>query len=216
MGFLKPIIQEELEFVEITSDVLFQAKECEERVQGILFQNINIESEDLSHLIVSGTKFLNCRFWNCSFERAEFTDIVFQSCDLSGSNFQSGYFSRVIFESCKAVGTKFTETRMHQITIDNCSMNYANFDNSVLKGMAFENTELNSSNISQCHCKDIVWKNTGLINASFFKTSLYGMDFTDCTINGLVLSDDSSELRGVIVDIYQAAELAKRLGVTIK
>ena len=105
---------------------------------------------------------------------------------------------------------------MQQITIDNCSMNYANFDNSVLKGLAFENTELNSSNISQCHCKDIVWKNTGQINASFFKTSLYGMDLTDCTINGLVLSDDSSELRGAVVDIYQAAELAKRLGITIK
>lgn len=216
MGLLKPVIQEDLELVEKAVDALFLAKECEERVQGIVFQNINIESEDLSRLIASGTKFLNCRFWNCSFERAEFTDIVFQSCDLSGSNFQSGYFSRVIFDSCKAVGTKFTETRMQQITIDNCSMNYANFDNSVLKGLAFENTELNSSNISQCHCKDIVWKNTGLINASFFKTSLYGMDLTDCTINGLVLSDDSSELRGAVVDIYQAAELAKRLGITIK
>lgn len=43
-----------------------------------------------------------------------------------------------------------------------------------------------------------------------------GVDFSDSTIHGLVLSDDYSELQGAVVDLYQAAELAKRLGVVIK
>lgn len=216
MGLLQPIIQEELQLVEKASAILLKARESEERLHGILFQGINIESEDLSRLMVSGVKFLNCRFWNCSFERAEFTDTIFQSCDFSGCSFCNGYLNRVEFESCKAVGTKYTETRMQQVKIRDCSMNYANFDNSVLRSLRFENTELNSGNISQCRCSDIVWKHTGLVNASFFKTPLYGMDFTDCSINGLVLSDDCSELKGAVVDLYQAAELAKRLGVIIK
>ena len=52
--------------------------------------------------------------------------------------------------------------------------------------------------------------------ASFFKTPLKGMDFTTCDIKGLVLSDECSEVRGAVMDLYQAAELAKRLGIVIK
>ena len=55
-----------------------------------------------------------------------------------------------------------------------------------------------------------------LQNASFFKTPLKGMDFTTCDIKGLVLSDECSEVRGAVMDLYQAAELAKRLGIVIK
>lgn len=216
MGTVQPVIREELTLIEKDTDLIFEAKKSEERLNGLLFQGVSIEAEDLAHLTVSGDRFMNCRFWNCSFERAEFTDVIFQACDFSGCSFRGGYFNRVIFDSCKAAGTKFTESRMQQIAIRGCNMNYANFDNSVLKKFDIENTELNSSNISQCRCKEFVWKNTGLVNASFFKTPLWGMDFTDCAINGLVLSDDSSELRGAVVDLYQAAELAKRLGITIK
>ncbi|MCI9076787.1 MAG: hypothetical protein HFH10_13590 [Dorea sp.] len=42
------------------------------------------------------------------------------------------------------------------------------------------------------------------------------MDFSDSVITELLLSDDSRELKGAIVDLYQAAELAKRLGIIIK
>lgn len=216
MGLVQPVVQDELEMIEKETAVLLDAKEYEERLSGKAFRGLNAEAEDLAHLIVSGARFENCRFWNCSFERAEFSDVIFQSCDFSGCNFHGSYFNRISFQSCKAVGAKFTENRMHHVMVRDCSMNYANFDNSILKEFLVENTELNSSNISQCSCKNVVWKNTGLVNASFFKTSLYGMDLTDCTINGLVLSDDNSELKGVIVDIYQAAELSKRMGITIK
>ena len=42
------------------------------------------------------------------------------------------------------------------------------------------------------------------------------MDFTTCDIKGLVLSDECSEVRGAVMVLYQAAELAKRLGIVIK
>ena len=42
------------------------------------------------------------------------------------------------------------------------------------------------------------------------------MDFTTSQIDGLVLSDSCEELRGLTVDLYQAAELSKRLGLMIK
>ena len=54
------------------------------------------------------------------------------------------------------------------------------------------------------------------VQAEFFKTPLKGIDFTDCTLDGIRLSEGKSELKGAIVSSYQAAELARLLGVIIK
>ena len=61
-----------------------------------------------------------------------------------------------------------------------------------------------------------MYKRQDLTGASFFRTPLRAMDFTTSQIGGLVLSDSCEELRGLTVDLYQAAELSKRLGLMIK
>ena len=43
-------------------------------------------------------------------------------------------------------------------------------------------------NISQCKCKSLVWLSVRLTNASFFQTSLKGMDFTTCAVSYTHLS----------------------------
>ena len=42
------------------------------------------------------------------------------------------------------------------------------------------------------------------------------MDFSDSEIGGITVSDDNGELSGVTVDLYQAAQLAKKMGIIIK
>ena len=68
-------------------------------------------------------------------------------------------------------------------------MNDSNFDSSRLEHIRIEQTKLESANISQCRCRQVDWQE---------------------------LNDDNHELRGAAVDLYQAAELAKRLGIIIK
>ena len=54
------------------------------------------------------------------------------------------------------------------------------------------------------------------MGTSFYKTALTGVDLTSCTLSGPVFSDTAWELKGAIVDLYQAAALAKRFGVVIR
>ena len=61
-----------------------------------------------------------------------------------------------------------------------------------------------------------IGKTTALKNVSFFKTWLRNIDFTECDISGIVISDAKDELREVIVNLEQAIVLAKRLGIVIK
>jgi uncharacterized protein YjbI with pentapeptide repeats len=77
-------------------------------------------------------------------------------------------------------------------------------------------SQLRGSFLTQCHFKDVIWNGADLERASFFKTLLRGTDFTTSNIKGLILSDDAKEISGAVVDLYQAAELSRYLGVTIK
>lgn len=214
MKHLKPIIGSDLRDGGI--EVLREGRENETVINGWQLRGVQAEGEEFVHLLVRGMRFSNCQVWNCSFRWTEFSDVVFENCDFSGCDFSDGDFDRVEFVSCKAVGAKFAGSRMAHVTVTESNFNYANFDQCVLKSVVFDKVEINSGNFAQCRCKEIIWKEAGLTNASFFKTPLSGMDFRDSVIEGLVLSDELSEVDGAVVDIYQAAGLAKRLGLVIK
>lgn len=216
MKSLEPFLPDQLEQIEYDTEYLKLCQAEEERVHGKLFRNMVLEEADLPHMIIAGVRFENCRFWNCIFERGEFTDSVFQSCDFSGCSFNDSYFNRVLFSSCKGVGAKFPGSNLKNVKIYDSNFNYVNLDGSKLENIRSEQSSLKNSNMAQCRCRQVHWKEVDLTNASFFKTPLKGMDFTDSTIHGLVLSDDNSELMGACVDLFQAAELAKRMGLIIK
>ncbi|MCD2492604.1 pentapeptide repeat-containing protein [Lacrimispora sp. NSJ-141] len=216
MKQIEPVMPEELDVVLDGAEFLSKAGTEEERIQDKMIRDASADGGMFLHLRVSAVKFENCRFWESSFERGGFTDVIFQSCDFSGCDWSGGYFERVHFIACKGVGAKFSSVTMKNVTVKECNMDYVNFDAARLEKIVIEDTRLNSSNLTQCKCRQVTWKRAELVNASFFKTSLRGMDFTDSIINGLVLSEDNSELHGAIVDVFQAAELAKRMGLIIK
>lgn len=213
---LAPLLPPEAELMEADERRLWESKAEAEKIEGSVFRNLMCEGEDFSQVSFSGVRLENCRFWNCRFEGAEFVNTLFQSCDVTGCDMSKCYMDRVAFVSCKGVGAKFTDSIIKNLSIENSNFNFSNFDMSRFENVRIEKTKLDSGNMAGCQCKNMFWKEVNLINTSFFKTSLRGMDFSDSQITGLVLSDDHSELRGVTVDLFQAAELAKRLGVIIK
>lgn len=216
MKLLSPLLPARTEAVEINTEMLQQYQQNEERVQGCICSDLFCEAADFSHMVFSGIRFENCRFWNCTFTRTEFRDVLFRTCDISGCDFSDSFMERVSLSMCKGIGAKFTGSVNRHLLIHECNLNYANFDSSRFENIRIEQTKLENSNISQCRCKCVEWSHANLTGTSFFGTALHGMDFSDSVIPGLLLSDDNRELKGAVVDLYQAAELAKRLGITIK
>ena len=213
---LAPIFAEEADFMLGDEAFLRSCQEEEERIQTRMFAGLTCEGEDFSCMRFSGVKFRNCRFWNCTFPRGQFTDVLFENCDLSGCDFDESYLERVLFHSCKGVGAKLTGMVVKHLSLEECNFDDANFDSSRLEHVQILRTRLNNSSLTACRCRQILWGGASLKNASFFKTSLRGMDFSDSEIGGITVSDDNKELSGVIVDLYQAAELAKKMGIIIK
>lgn len=67
-----------------------------------------------------------------------------------------------------------------------------------------------------CSLKQMKLDQSQFINTEFFKTPLKDLDFTTCILEGISVSTEGNELKGALVNVYQAAELAKLLGIVIK
>ena len=69
--------------------------------------------------------------------------------------------------------------------------------------------------MSEVKYKGIKLNQVNFTHVDFFKTPLKGVDLSDCTIDGILVSDTYAELRGAKINMFQAAELARLLGVQI-
>lgn len=216
MNLSEPWLPEQLEAAQGGMEYLLDCVRDEERIQVMQLEGLSAEGEDLDLISISRSRLTGCTFLGCSFEKGEFMDVVFQSCDFSGCNFSDCFFNRCRFLACKGLGTKFAGSSVKHVLIRDCNLEYVNFDSCKLEKMHIQDTRLPGASFSQCKVKELSWDRAELTGASFFGTSMRGMDFTTSLINGLVMSDSFRELQGAVVDLYQAAELAKRLGLVIK
>lgn len=191
-----------------------QAHREEIPLRGMKIRGGVFHSLDLNGLAVKETVFENCEFIGTALEKADFTDVTFRSCNLSNALLRDSYMNRCRLSSCKGVGLGLPEGFLQNIIIENSNFQYANFDSAEMKNIAITGSDFTAANLSHCRLTNFFPKETRLISVNFFKTPLKGIDLTDCPIDGLILSGE--ELKGAIVTAYQAADLARLLGLIVK
>lgn len=92
----------------------------------------------------------------------------------------------------------------------------AGFDASRMSYIMGNHTDFTEAGFSQCKFTNTDWMNVCFQKVEFFKTSLKDMNFSSCNIEGIIISDNMSELKGMKVNLFQAVDLAKRLGIEIE
>ena len=91
----------------------------------------------------------------------------------------------------------------------------ANFSEAKLQGCSITESDLTETFFSNCRLKKIRLSKNRFVRTEFFKTKLNGIDFSDSVLEGVTISADAGELKGAKVNLYQAAELARMLGIVI-
>ncbi|MBE6836971.1 MAG: pentapeptide repeat-containing protein [Ruminococcus sp.] len=178
--------------------------------------HINASGKQLDGFSAWGCVIKNCRFNNTKAYKVEFYDTEFKNCDFSGCDMTEGIFKRCRFVNCKGVGVNFSRGSFMDVTFERCVMEYVNFS-----ATRFDFTEFNESNIkfgemASCVLRNTVFSESNLARVNFAKTPLKGIDLTSCEIDGIMVSEGFSELKGAIVTSYQASELAVLLGLDIR
>lgn len=180
-------------------------------VSGACFRD-----EDWQSLEIHGSIFRDTSFSHCHFEKAVFVDVVFRNCDLSNCKFRSAYFERCRFEGCKSIGADMSDTRIKNVVFRETRLQYACFDKAKMTGILFDQTDLTEASLIEATLKQFTASDTKFIRNNFFRTSLSGIDFTRCEFMSPVVSMPPVELKGAVLNPFQAADLIGLWGIIVK
>lgn len=216
MKIQKPKLSLQLTEINDFMELLGEAKHNETEIEEMHIKGVYCIGEDVSEMRFSNVLFENCRFNDCNFKKSTFVDVVFRNCDFSNCDMNQGYFNRCEFRMVKALGAKLVETILKDVTVYESNFSYVNLDKAKLEVVDMNESNMESANLTECKIKSMECEKVKFISTNFFKTPLKGIDFTKSTITNMAVSQEGTELRGAIVDLYQAAELAKLFGVIIK
>ena len=118
-------------------------------------------------------------------------------------------------ENCKGQGADFREASIHDVLMKTVNLDYANGSRSVWEHVEITGSSFVSASLSEVKLKKIKMKDNRFESTDFFQTILKGMDFSECEVGGLLLSDTWKEVEGAKFSAWQAVELAKRLGIVV-
>ncbi len=213
---LPPALPDRLEPAERPEELVDMAKAMEEPVAGWHFTGMDLSGEDLREMRFQKCVFQSCRFTGCDLSGASFEDVVLRHCDLSGIKADRTYFCRCRLTDVKAAAANFIDCRLVHLELAESSLRGANLTGASIEQAHFAAVDLSDAWFSECRHKGLVLEECTLIRTSFFKTMLKGLDFTTSRMEGITVSNSGEELRGAIVNVQQAAELARVLGVVIR
>ena len=85
-----------------------------------------------------------------------------------------------------------------------------------LEDVSVRSTDFSGADLAELRQRRVEFDDVRFAGTSFFRASLNGVDLSSCRLADIVLSDTMEELRGCSMDLFQAAGIARRLGVNVK
>ncbi len=186
--------------------LIVDIESCDQGVDDGVFFRIEIRN----------SLFSGCSFQNCNFEGATFVDVVFKSCDLSNSKFTGAYFERCHFVSCKCVGANMSDTVVKQTIFEHANLKYAHFDQTRMTDVQFEQVDFTEASMTDAKLKRFEAIKSRFVKNNFFKTALAMVDFSDNELIAPMVSMPPVELKGAVINMFQAADLIGLWGVIVK
>lgn len=176
-------------------------------------------NESVTHCYNMHHEIKNCCFdkityEDCKEEDSYFLDVVFQNCDLSNMLFYGCLFRRVQFINCKLMGTDFSESVFDNVLLKDCSCRFANFAFMKNKETIYQLCDFTQASIIETNLKKSSFDECTFNQCELHHASLDHIDLSTCDLNNIITTPE--DIRGAIIDSYQAASLIHLLRVQIK
>lgn len=213
---LPPALPARLEEAERGEELIAMARARQEPLSRWRFTGLDLCGEDLREMCFEQCVFEGCRFTGADLRGASFSDAELKHCELSAVRADGAYFLRCRLRGIKALAAALADSRLAHVELTECSLAEANFTGASIELARMEACDFTGACLAECRHKGLSLSKDRFLRTSFFKTPLAGLDFTDSELEGVVVSDTATELRGATVNVRQAAELARLLGVTVR
>ncbi|GAA0351865.1 pentapeptide repeat-containing protein [Bacillus horti] len=145
---------------------------------------------------------------------SNWTDVIFEKCDLSNVKFNRAQFNRVRFVDCKMVGTDFDEAVFADVQFVQCQGQLSTWSVSTCKDMSFEDCQLKSASFFEAVFERIQFGKSYIDDVQFTGTSLADVDLSLCHFDSIHAS--AGDLVGSVISPEQAVAFVQAFGVKVK
>lgn len=140
------------------------------------------------------------------FSRFQAGDVIFDGCDLANAAWEEAAWTRVELLGCRLLGFKSNEADLQDVTFSDCNVSLAQFRFARCKAVRFENCDLQNADFYQADLRCTTFSAARLQKANFLGSNLEGVQLG---------RDDLPNLKGALVDPFQAACLAGLMGLNV-
>lgn len=197
-----------------TLDALMADGEVE--VTGLECAGETAIHSSFQELEVEGARFSHCCFAASDLSRSIFRDVIFEDCDLSNVVMDQVGFTRCSFVGCKLTGASFAEASFEDVTFKHCPLSFSAFTGSRWRHVSVLGCDFTGADMAEVNQRFVRVSECRFIETNFFRTALAGMDFTTSVLENVSFSDSMTEFYGTKLSVYQAASLARLLGVIVE
>jgi uncharacterized protein YjbI with pentapeptide repeats len=177
-------------------------------------QNIDLPGRKIPSLVAWNSLFDRVSFANCEISSFRLRDVRLVKCDLSNTVLRSFEASRVELIECRLIGMRAIECHWQDVLVENCDMRYAQLNDGKTRSCEFKACHLGEADFRGTDLEGAIFANVMLHRADLSRAKLRGADLRGAEIEGVTVR--AEDLRGAIVSMVQAVDLARLLGLVIK
>jgi uncharacterized protein YjbI with pentapeptide repeats len=185
-----------------------------EPIEECLIQEIDLSGRSIPSLIAWNSVLDHVSFASSRIAKFRLRDVRLVKCDLSNAVLHGFEAVRVEFVDCRMTGMRAVECHWEDILVENCDLRYAQFSNGRFRSSEFKSCNLGDADLRGANLEGAIFANTMLCRADLSKAGLRGTDLRGAEIEGVTVRPE--DLRGTIVNVAQAMDLARLLGLIIR
>jgi uncharacterized protein YjbI with pentapeptide repeats len=184
------------------------------RLEESFFQSIDLSGRSIPSLVIWNSIFDNVSFASSKIGKLRLGDVRLIRCDLSNAVLQGFEANRVEFIDCRMIGMRAIECQWQDVLVENCDLRYAQQCDAKIRGSEFKSCNLAEADLRGSNLEGTIFTNVMLHRADLNRAKLRGTDLRGADIEGIAMQPE--DLRGAVVSVAQALDLARFLGVVIK
>ena len=173
------------------------------------FTRYSFLDTDWTEVVSSGTVFDECTFAGVRFNASRHSGAAFTNC-----TFRNCTFFDTRFTDCKLVGSLFQRCTFNLFQVSGGDWSYVGLPGADLRQATVEGVRMREADLTAARLEKAVLTGTDLSGAMLQGAKLTGADLRGSDLSSL--DPLTAEIRGAIVDLPQAAQIAAALGLHVR
>ena len=183
------------------------------------YSDVEISEREYSGQSARRVAFARCAFERMDFSKSEFpeiewSDVTAKNGDFANSVWRKAILHRVELDSCRLVGWQMNEAHIASTLLRECNASLAQFRFTNFKAVRFENCNLYRADFQEADLRGVIFQNCDLRESQMSFAKLDKTDFRGSDVVGLQVKVEN--LKGAIVEPFQAAYFARLMGLNVK